>query len=66
MPVRSLHSSVLRWPDREIVLDALRRWTDRLARGHANVRRLGYCGSYARGDWGVGSDLDIIVVIAAS
>ena len=25
--------------------------------------RLGYFGSYARGDWGVGSDLDLIAVV---
>jgi uncharacterized protein len=24
---------------------------------------LGYFGSYARGDWGVGSDLDLVVVV---
>jgi hypothetical protein len=27
------------------------------------VRRIGYFGSYARGDWGVGSDLDVLVVV---
>jgi len=28
--------------------------------------KLGYFGSYARGDWGMGSDLDIIAVVQAS
>jgi hypothetical protein len=28
--------------------------------------RLGYFGSYARGDWGVGSDLDLVAVIEES
>jgi predicted nucleotidyltransferase len=28
--------------------------------------RLGYFGSYARGDWGVGSDLDLIGVVRTS
>jgi predicted nucleotidyltransferase len=28
--------------------------------------RLGYFGSYARGDWGVGSDLDLVVVVSES
>jgi len=28
--------------------------------------RIGYFGSYARGDWGVGSDLDIVAVVSAS
>ena len=30
---------------------------------HPERLRLGYCGSYARGDWGVGSDLDLIAVV---
>jgi hypothetical protein len=25
--------------------------------------RVGYFGSYARGDWGVGSDLDLILIV---
>ena len=25
--------------------------------------RVGYFGSYARGDWGVGSDLDLVVIL---
>jgi predicted nucleotidyltransferase len=28
-----------------------------------DVLRIGYFGSYARGDWGVGSDLDLIVIV---
>ena len=28
--------------------------------------RLGYFGSYARGDWGVGSDLDLIAIVTES
>jgi predicted nucleotidyltransferase len=27
---------------------------------------LGYFGSYARGDWGVGSDLDLVAVVGGS
>jgi predicted nucleotidyltransferase len=27
------------------------------------VLRVGYFGSYARGDWGVGSDLDLVVIL---
>lgn len=62
MPVRSLSSSVLKWPDRESVQQALLAWA-RKARNRADVLRIGYAGSYARGDWGVGSDLDIVVVL---
>jgi len=28
-----------------------------------NILKVGYIGSYARGDWGVGSDLDLVVII---
>lgn len=65
MPVRSLSSSVLRWPDRETVDGAVRRWAEDTAK-IADVRRIGYFGSYARGDWGVGSDLDLVVILETS
>ena len=27
--------------------------------------RIGYFGSYARGDWGVGSDVDVVLIVDA-
>ncbi|MFU8772268.1 MAG: nucleotidyltransferase family protein [Anaerolineales bacterium] len=30
---------------------------------HPQISRVGYFGSYARGDWGVGSDLDMIIIV---
>lgn len=66
MPVRSLTSSVLKWPDREEVERALRRWVERGVATRPELLRVGYLGSYARGDWGVGSDLDVIVVVTAA
>ncbi len=66
MPVRSLTSSVLRWPDKRTVERAVKHWAQALARRHPEVLRVGYFGSYARGDWGVGSDLDLILVVSAS
>jgi predicted nucleotidyltransferase len=33
---------------------------------HPELLRVGYFGSYARGDWGVGSDLDLVVLVKAS
>jgi uncharacterized protein len=66
MPVRSLHSSVLRWPDAHAVGNALRAWVTRVSSDHVEVRMVGYFGSYARGDWGVGSDVDVIVVVDSS
>ncbi|UCF90182.1 MAG: nucleotidyltransferase domain-containing protein [Desulfobacterales bacterium] len=63
MPVRSLNSSVLKWPDRDTVAKALRDWAQAQSEEHPELERLGYFGSYARGDWGVGSDLDLIALI---
>jgi hypothetical protein len=31
-----------------------------------DVARIGYFGSYARGNWGVGSDVDLIIVVDSS
>jgi predicted nucleotidyltransferase len=33
---------------------------------HPELIRLGYFGSYARDEWGVGSDLDLVAIVAAS
>lgn len=63
MPVKSLNSSVLKWPDAQLVDQAVRHWAERVTHERDDVRRIGYFGSYARGDWGVGSDLDLIVVL---
>lgn len=66
MPVRSLTSSVLRWPDRNQVDDAVRAWAEKQPTLHPGLIGLGYFGSYARGDWGVGSDLDLIAIVTDS
>ncbi len=66
MPVRSLRSSILKWPDRRTVDESARRWAKQLQATHPELRRVGYFGSYARGDWGVGSDLDLLVLVEAS
>lgn len=63
MPARSLNSSVLKWPDAQTVGKAVRRWAQFLGRSQTDIARIAYIGSYARGDWGVGSDLDLIVVV---
>ena len=63
MPVRSLNSSVLKWPDQNTVDKAVRSWSIEQAQHRPELKRLGYFGSYARGNWGVGSDLDLIAVV---
>jgi hypothetical protein len=49
MPVRSLNSSVLKWPDRASVDRAVRAWAIDAAGQHPELLRAGYFGSYARG-----------------
>ncbi|MBI4339484.1 MAG: nucleotidyltransferase domain-containing protein [Chloroflexi bacterium] len=66
MPVRLLSSSVMRWPNGKTVREAIQSWAAQNAQRHPGVLRIGYFGSYARGDWGVGSDVDIIAVVQES
>lgn len=66
MPVRSLTSSVLVWPDATRVDQAIRQWAAEAGRQRPEVTRIGYVGSYARGDWGVGSDLDVVIVVTGT
>jgi predicted nucleotidyltransferase len=66
MPVKSLSSSVLKWPDSDIVIESFLKWAKKAVQNRKDVVKIGYFGSYARGNWGVGSDLDIIVVIKSS
>lgn len=66
MPVRLLNSSVLKWPDAQTVDRAVRRWAENVVQYQAGVLGIGYFGSYARGDWGVGSDLDLLIIVKHS
>jgi predicted nucleotidyltransferase len=63
MPVRLLNSSVLKWPDAQSVGRAVRDWAEHITHDRDDVRQIGYFGSYARGDWGVGSDIDLVIVV---
>lgn len=65
MPVRLLNSSIMKWPSKEAVVDSLLKWSEMLKRD-SNILSIGYFGSYARGDNGVGSDLDLIVIVEDS
>jgi HEPN domain-containing protein/predicted nucleotidyltransferase len=59
--VRSLRSSVLRWPGRAEVLQALATWAQRLEL--PGLAAVGAFSSYARGEAGVGSDLNVLVIV---
>ena len=63
MPVRSLNSRIVKWPDRLAVEAAIRSLLPRLTDAEPRLRALGYFGSYARNEWGVGSDVDLIAVL---
>ena len=66
MPVRLLSSSVFKWPDAVTVDQAVRSWAERVSQERKDIIRIGYFGSYAKGNWGVGSDLDLVIVVKSS
>ena len=57
---------MLKWPDRATVDAAARQWAQQQRHDHPELLRIGYFGSYARGDWGVGSDLDLLAIVSHS
>ena len=61
MPVRSLRLSTLRWPRQDEVFSALEVWVSTLE--VPDLLAVGVFGSYAQGDYGVGSDLDLLIVL---
>jgi uncharacterized protein len=63
MPVRSLNSSIMRWPNREEVDAASRQWVNTYVVDDSVVVAIGYFGSYARDEAGVGSDLDVVMIV---
>ena len=64
MPVKSSDSPVINWPGIDQVIAELEKWADALVARRGDVVKLGYFGSYARGDWSVGSDLDLVIVLS--
>lgn len=66
MPVKLLSSSILKWPEPEKVIQALRIWVKDLSQTRHDIVRIGYFGSYAVGNWGCGSDLDVVIVVTST
>ena len=62
MPVRPLDQTILKWPSRSAVLEALQEWAATVKDRYDGVVAIGYFGSYARKEEGVGSDLDAVIV----
>ena len=63
MPVSSPLGSVLRWPSAAEVLEAAALWAARQRSAHGDLLAVGVFGSYGRGDAGVGSDLDLVLIL---
>lgn len=66
MPVKSLNSSVIRWPNKAEVSLAVASWARKLVFSRPDILHIVVIGSYARRDWGVGSDLDLVLVVKES
>jgi len=66
MPVRSLSSSVFIWPARNEVERSLADWAVKTAAERPELVRAGFFGSYARNREGVGSDLDVLLVVTGA
>ena len=63
MPVKLLNSAVLKWPEKNKVLNEAKLWAKSMGLGDDNIVKI-YCfGSICKGTWGVGSDLDIAIII---
>lgn len=61
--MRSSRSSVRKWPDAATVDAAVRRWAELNGTVRDELLAVGYTGSYARGDWGPASDIDLVLVV---
>lgn len=66
MPVKSSTSSVLVWPKKADVVRAVESWAAATRDGQSDIVAIGYYGSLRRDDWGVGSDVDLVVVVESS
>ena len=65
MPVTSSTSSTKHWPSAEVVLSAANAWAREAAEQRPDLIALGCFGSYARGEAGFGSDLDLVAVVGS-
>lgn len=66
MPVRSLHSSILKWPDKELIIKQAAAWATKTGQADANIISIKCFGSIMDERWGVGSDVDILVHVKYS
>jgi len=62
MPVHMLTQSVLKWPDPAEVLTDVHHWVVEQANRQPALGQVAIYGRYGRGDAGVGSDLDLLLI----
>lgn len=63
MPVRLLNSAILKWPDKQKVLNEAKLWAESVGLSDRNIVKIFCFGSICTGRWGVGSDLDILIIL---
>ncbi len=63
MPVRSLNSAILKWPDKQKVLNEAKLWAKSIGPDDESIVKIFCFGSICTDTWGVGSDLDIIIIL---
>ena len=66
MRKQSSHSVKIRFADKEAVFRGLSRYLDELKENHPEVEAVGLFGSYSTGDYSVGSDVDLLVILKDS
>jgi uncharacterized protein len=63
MPVRSLNSAILKWPEKQKVLSEAKVWAKSTGLNDNNILMIYCIGSICSDTWGVGSDLDIVIIL---
>ena len=66
MPVKYTNSAVLKWPDRQRILESATIWAEKIGQTDKAVISIRCFGSIASDRWGVGSDLDILIELESS
>lgn len=66
LPTSSNGVRVFKALDRDEVLAQLTQWAAKQRRDHPEIIRLGLFGSYSRGDYGPGSDIDLLIIVGDS
>jgi predicted nucleotidyltransferase len=63
MPRRSLSTVVVKSVDEGAIRRAMDAYAERLLRAHTNIAEVIVFGSFERGTWAPGSDLDVFIVL---